>query len=307
MKRVVIVLLLISLLNISSYSYAENPAPTNVTATEGTYSDTIVVTYVHGLQGGDDYEVWRDSYEWCEGAIPCEPEFIYWGYSSLLFFVDSGVPSGQVFEYRVKACFYDEITSENICSDFSLPAYGYVSEDAPTYAEVHPPPAINLSCADIGMDCGGGGGIFGDILKSSVIGYHLDGFTANGVQVYMPVTPGFKSLKGAQEYVRSFAPGLAEFVRKCFDYLEQKADSNKEGFLYNIGTHLFPILGKIAEKSLMFIGEQKYIDAAYLNSTISIEEYKRLEKDGQAIAPKVVKEMRNATQQKNSSEIVLVY
>jgi hypothetical protein len=41
---------------------------------------------------------------------------------------------------------------------------------------------------------GGGGGIFGDILKSSVIGYHLDGWTPDGVEVYMPVTKGWKSI-----------------------------------------------------------------------------------------------------------------
>ena len=295
---------------------AEILAPTGVTATEGKYSDVIKVNWDHNPDASI-YEVWRNSYEWCEGAIPCEPEFILWRYTNgnqSIFFDSEAdfISAGQIFEYRIKTCVNDEIVNDYICSDFSLPAYGYVLEDAPTYLEANPP-NINLSCADIGMDSswgcggGGGGGIFGDIINNKIIGYHLDGFTAKGLQIYMPVTPGFKALKGAQEYVRSFAPGLAEFVRKCFDYLEQKSDSNKEGFLYTLGTHMFPILGKIAEKSLELLGKEKFIEAAYSDTTISIEEYKRLEKEGLAIAPKVVKEMENEKHEKNSPEIVLVY
>jgi hypothetical protein len=123
----------------------------------------------------------------------------------------------------------------------------------------------------------------------------------------LPVTRGFKALKGAQEYIRSFAPDLAEFIRNCFDFLEQKADEDKEGVLYNIGTHIFPILGELAERILKVIGEEKFIDAAYSETTISIEEFKKLEKKGQAIAPKLVKNMENEKQEKNLSEIVLVY
>jgi len=133
------------------------------------------------------------------------------------------------------------------------------------------------------------GGIWGDILKSSVIGYHLDGWTAEGIEIYMPVTHGIKALKGAQEYVRSFAPNLARIVRECFDFLERKADADKEGFLYNLGTNVFPVLGKIAEESLELIGEDHFIDAAYSNTTISVEDFEQLEKQGQAIAPKIVK------------------
>ena len=399
MKKICLTLLLLGLLSVPSYSGAEISAPTGVTATEGTYSDTITVTW--NEVPDTTYEVWRDSYELCQGAIPCEPEFILYG-----VFFQNGIwdqrdilPFGQVFEYRIKACVNydnDEITNEYICSDFSLPAYGYVLEDAPilpgptgvtategTYSDIikitwDPVPddtgnvfyevwAINSSDYDCGEqqepcepkdfvlarrnwldfhygsgrnlsfdviyefrvkalfddsmsdfslpaygyvsegaplfdwpcvfeDCwgeggGGGGGIFGDIIRSSVIGYHLDGFTTKGVQVYMPVTPGFKALKGAQEYVRSFAPNLAEFVRKCFDFFEQKADANKEGLLYNTGTYVFPLLGKIAEKSLELIGEEKFIDSAYLDTTISTEEFEKLKIQGQAIAPKVVKEI----------------
>ena len=127
-------------------------------------------------------------------------------------------------------------------------------------------------------------------MKSSVIGYHLDGFTTKGEQIYMPVTRGFKALKGAQEYFRSFAPELALKIREGFDSLEQKADANKEGFLYKLGTHVFPIFGRISEEGLELIGEQKYIDEAYRNTTISVGAFEELEKKGLAIAPKVVKE-----------------
>jgi hypothetical protein len=133
-------------------------------------------------------------------------------------------------------------------------------------------------------------GIFGDILKSSVIGYHLDGWTAEGIEIYMPVTQTFKALKGAQEYVRSFAPSLARIVRECFDFLERKADADKEGFLYNLGTKLFPVLGRIAEESLELIGEEHFINEAYSNKTISVEEFNKLKKQGRALTQKTVKD-----------------
>jgi hypothetical protein len=142
-----------------------------------------------------------------------------------------------------------------------------------------------------GGDGGGGSyGIFGDIVKSSVIGYHLDGWTAEGIEIYMPVTQTFKALKGAQEYVRNFAPNLARVVRECFDFLERKADADKEGFLYNLGTKLFPVLGKIAEESLELIGEEHFINEAYSNTTISVEEFNKLKKQGRAVTQKTVKD-----------------
>jgi hypothetical protein len=106
----------------------------------------------------------------------------------------------------------------------------------------------------------------------------------------MPVTRGFKALKGVQEYVRNFAPNLAIIVRECFDFLERKADADKEGFLYNLGTNVFPVLGKIAEESLELIGEEHFINAAYSNTTISVEEFNKLKKQGSAVAPKTVKD-----------------
>jgi parallel beta-helix repeat protein/predicted outer membrane repeat protein len=144
-------------------------------------------------------------------------------------------------------------------------------------------------CVDGNGDCPPGG-IWGDILKSSVIGYHLDGWTAEGIEIYMPVTQGIKALKGAQEYVRSFAPNLARLVRECFDFLERKADADKEGFLYILGTNVFPVLGKIAEESLELIGEDHFIDAAYSYTTISVEEFYKLKKQGSAFTPKTVKD-----------------
>ncbi|MFC1827192.1 choice-of-anchor U domain-containing protein [Thermodesulfobacteriota bacterium] len=151
---------------------------------------------------------------------------------------------------------------------------------------------------------GGGGGIFGDIISGSVIGYHLDGITTKGVQVYMPVTQGFKALKGAQEYVRSFAPGLAEFIRNCFDFLEEKADADKEGFLYNIGSHVFPVLGRIAEKSLELLGAEEFMQSAYSNTTISVNKFKELEKKGVAFAPKIVKEIAEPCQEISLTSLV---
>ena len=173
-----------------------------------------------------------------------------------------------------------------------------------SYAKLTDDPGTNTGEGGGG---GGGGGIFGDILRSSVIGYHLDGFTKNGVQVYMPVTPGFKALKGAQEWIKTFSPNLARKIRGIFDYFEQKADSNKEGFLYQAGTHVFPILGKIAEGSLKLIGEEKFIDKAYKNTTISIEEFKDLENKGLAIVPKVVKDMESPKLETSFMDLVLVY
>lgn len=54
---------------------AKLPAPTGVKATEGTWENYVRVTW-DKVSGATTYEVWRDSYEWCEGTIPCEPEFI---------------------------------------------------------------------------------------------------------------------------------------------------------------------------------------------------------------------------------------
>jgi len=56
-----------------------------------------------------------------------------------------------------------------------------------------------------------------------------------------------------------------------FGYMKRKADAHKEGFLYNLGTNLFPLLGKVAEETLELLGEKEFVDAAYSDTTISVE------------------------------------
>ncbi len=132
---------------------------------------------------------------------------------------------------------------------------------------------------------GGGGGIFGEISIRDVLGYHFDGINSDGVRVYMPVTDAYKALKGAQTHVEGFAPKIASFIRSGFDSLEQKAESNKDGFLYRVGTYSFPVLGKIAEYYLGIVGAERLKVDAYADTTISVEEYKILEHQGKAVAP----------------------
>ena len=55
-------------------------------------------------------------------------------------------------------------------------------------------------------------------------------------------------------------------------------------------TNVFPVLGKIAEESLELIGEEHFINAAYSNTTISVEEFNKLKKQGSAVTPKTVKD-----------------
>jgi hypothetical protein len=298
MKRIGVALILFGLFSIPSYSGAEILAPTGVAATEGTYRNVIIITW-NFVPTATGYEIWRDDYNWCEGPYPCEPKLILWSSASYrtnggkMECIDDYPPVlNDVIEYRIRAY------NDNATSDFSLPAYGFTSEEGTTYN--YPIPEYR----NYDWGSAGGGGIFGDIIKSSVIGYHFDGFTIQSVQVFMPVTPGFKALKGAQEYVRSFAPNLAVMIREGFDYLEQQADADKEGILYNIGTYIFPILGELAEKTLKEIGEEKFIDEAYSDTTISVEEFKKLERRGQAIAFKVVKNIEISKQEKSLTELL---
>jgi hypothetical protein len=137
---------------------------------------------------------------------------------------------------------------------------------------------------------GGGGGIFGEISFSDVIGYHLDGIRKDGVKIYMPVTEGFKALKGAQTQVEQFAPFLAKLIRDGFESLESKAESNKDGLLYKAGTYLFPVFGKIAEYYLDAVGSKELMTNAYSGTTISISDYNKFHQQGVAIAPHVVSE-----------------
>lgn len=140
---------------------------------------------------------------------------------------------------------------------------------------------------------GGGSGIFGTIDLSELTGYHLDWTEKDGTAVYMPVTDWIKALKGAQTHVEGFAPGLAVFVRESFDALETKAKSDQDGLLSKTGTYLFPVFGKIAEIYLDAVNSHELMDNAYLKTTISVDEFNRLNTQGGAVSSHVVKENSN--------------
>jgi hypothetical protein len=145
------------------------------------------------------------------------------------------------------------------------------------------------SSNDSGGGGGGGGGIFGAISVSDVIGYHLDGVMKNGVKIYMPVTNGYKALKGAQTHVEKFAPGLAKLIRGGFESIELVAEGRKDGILYRIGTYTFPVLGKIAELYLGAVGSHELMANAYSATMISIAEFNKLHQQGVAVSPHIVK------------------
>jgi hypothetical protein len=147
--------------------------------------------------------------------------------------------------------------------------------------------------SDTGSSGSGGGGIFGAISLKDVIGYHLDGVRSDGVRVYMPVTKGFKALKGAQTQIERFAPGLAKLIRRGFESLERIAEANKGGLLYKAGTHLFPLLGKIAELYLEAVNSKELMTNAYSSTTISVSEFNKLHQQGIALAPHVVRDEDN--------------
>ncbi|MBN1627059.1 MAG: carboxypeptidase regulatory-like domain-containing protein [Deltaproteobacteria bacterium] len=136
---------------------------------------------------------------------------------------------------------------------------------------------------------GGGGGIFGAISINDVIGYHPDGITKKGTGIYMPVTNGFKALKGAQTHVEGFAPALAGLIRRCFESIERIAEPDKDGILYRLGTYAFPVLGRIAELYLNAVGAEQLMTDAYSDTMISMAEFERLSKQGFAISPHIVK------------------
>jgi hypothetical protein len=149
--------------------------------------------------------------------------------------------------------------------------------------------SVCSAVSDIG-EGGGGGGIFGAISINDVIGYHLDGITRNGTRIYMPITNGFKALRGAQTHIEKFAPSIAKIIRSGFESLECKAEADKEGWLYRIGTYAYPILGKIAEFYLDVAGSRDLMTNAYIDTTIDITEFNKLHQQGIAISPHVVKD-----------------
>ena len=137
---------------------------------------------------------------------------------------------------------------------------------------------------------GDGAGIFGAISINDVIGYHFDAMGKDGTRILMPITWGFKALKGAQTHVEKFAPALANLIRRGFDSLERIAEANKEGLLYRVGTNVFRVLGKIAEIYLDAVDSEELKTDAYINTTISVEEFEKLKKQGKAVAPHIVKD-----------------
>lgn len=142
---------------------------------------------------------------------------------------------------------------------------------------------------DDGGDGGGGGGIFGAINIDDVLGYHLDGITKKGTRIYMPVTNGFKALKGAQTHIKGFSPALADLIRGGFESIERIAEPKKEGLLYRLGTYGFPVLGKIAELYLKAVGSEQLMTDAYSDTMISVTEFEKLRQQGIAVSPHVVK------------------
>ncbi len=140
---------------------------------------------------------------------------------------------------------------------------------------------------------GGGSGIFGNIALSELTGYHLDWTERDGTAVYMPITDWIKALKGAQTHVEGFAPDLANFIRGRFDALERKAKSDQDGFLSKTGTYLFPVFGRIAEMYLDVVDSHELMDKAYADTTISVDDFNNLTKQGTAVSSHVIKEESN--------------
>jgi hypothetical protein len=136
---------------------------------------------------------------------------------------------------------------------------------------------------------GGGSGIFGEIDLSDVIGYHFDGTRGDETRIYMPVTQGFKALKGAQTHIEKFAPRLSNLIRRGFDSLERIAEANKDGILYWVGTHIFPVLGKIAEFYLDIVDSEELMNNAYSDTMISVDEFNQLHEQGIVTSSHIVK------------------
>jgi hypothetical protein len=142
---------------------------------------------------------------------------------------------------------------------------------------------------DDGGGGGGGGGVFGAVSINDLIGYHLDAIRKDGTRIYMPVTEGYKALKGAQTHIEGLSPALANMIRGGFESLERRAEANKDGMLYWIGTHSYPILGKIAELYLDAVDSEDLMTDAYSDTIVSAIEFDNLRCQGIAICPHVVK------------------
>ena len=130
--------------------------------------------------------------------------------------------------------------------------------------------------------------MFGAVSINDLIGYHLDAIRKDGTRIYMPVTEGYKALKGAQTHIEGLSPALANMIRGGFESLERKAEVNKDGVLYWIGTHFYPLLGKIAEFYLVAVDSEDLMKNAYSDTLIGISEFNNQNRQGIAVCPHVV-------------------
>ena len=85
--------------------------PSNVKASDGTYSERVVVTWL-GTVGAEDYEIWQGSNANSSEAVRVAAEVTVTSYN------DTTVPYGSSY-FWVKAC------NNSRCSDFSVPDTGY--------------------------------------------------------------------------------------------------------------------------------------------------------------------------------------
>jgi hypothetical protein len=123
MRKIAVIVLLLGLLSTPGHTEEYIPGPpTGVEATQGTYSDVIIITW--DSVSDAYYYVYRDTVL-LDGKI----------YSSIYYDSHDLIPE-EVFQYRIQWCF--EYLGSELCSDVSLPAYGYVSEDAPSYGPEMP-------------------------------------------------------------------------------------------------------------------------------------------------------------------------
>ena len=95
--------------SISNDGYMALTPPSGTSATNGTYTDKVVISWT-AVSGATYYEVWRDFGNRAKELLPKNPT----GSS----YEDFSAVSGELYMYWVKACY------EAGCSDFSEPVFG---------------------------------------------------------------------------------------------------------------------------------------------------------------------------------------
>jgi hypothetical protein len=152
MKKIVLVIALLGLLNTSSFAAGE---PTGVSATEGTYSDVIVVTW--DITGTYSYYfVFRDN------------ALLDSGVTSSPYYDTLGLIPGETFEYQIKACNYIDDIYGSSCSSLSIPTYGFVLENSPSYGPELPENVYWVS-PDDDANCFIATAAYGSYMESHVI------------------------------------------------------------------------------------------------------------------------------------------